>query len=61
MFFFYIVLHYFQVITSFQVQFDVISTCKSVFQRLQIALAQQAHAILLSLKNVLMAINTKLH
>ena len=36
-------------------QFDVISTCKSVFQRLQVALAQQAHAILLSLKNVLMA------
>ena len=31
-----------------------------IFQRLQIALALQTHAMLLSLKNLLLLINTKL-
>ena len=49
--------HYEQVTTLFLLQFGAISTCKL----LQISLALQAHAILLSLKNFQVLINTKLH
>ena len=52
--------NYWKVTTWFLMQFDVISTCK-FFQKQQIALTLQACAILLSLKNLPVLVNTKLH
>lgn len=52
--------YYLQVKTWFLVQFSIVSTF-SMLQRLQLALALGAHAILLSSKNLFVLIKTKWH